>query len=59
MLTPTLTLTLTLTLTWLTAMASLFEMIGHTASMMVALLTSCERVSGEETMAHAAKCVAA
>jgi len=39
-----------------TAIASLLAMMGHTWSIMVSLLTSCESVKGEDTMIQAPKC---
>ena len=41
--------------TWLTAIASTFVMMGHTASATVAFDRSIEIVSGEESTAHRPK----
>ena len=40
---------------WLTAMASLFEMIGHTWSSSVLFSTSSPRIRGDDTIAQAPK----
>mmetsp|Transcript_24233 Transcript_24233/g.64694 ORF Transcript_24233/g.64694 Transcript_24233/m.64694 type:complete len:229 (+) Transcript_24233:281-967(+) len=41
---------------WFTAMASLLEMMGQISSITASLFTSCERISGDDTMHQAPKC---